>query len=50
VNHQHLDSIKLDYLEFGVAEGSSFKWWVNRLQNKDNHFYGFDTSEGLPED
>jgi hypothetical protein len=49
VNQQQLDLITLDYLEFGVASGSSFRWWVNRLQTKDNRFYGFDTFEGLPE-
>ena len=49
INEQNLDSINLDYLEFGVAEGSSFIWWTNRLKNKGNRFWGFDTFEGLPE-
>jgi hypothetical protein len=49
VSREQLDLITLDYLEFGVANGQSFKWWVNRLQNEDNRFYGFDTFEGLPE-
>jgi len=49
VTKHQLDSIALDYLEFGVASGNSFKWWVNRLKNANNHFFGFDTFEGLPE-
>jgi O-methyltransferase len=38
------------YIEFGVAEGHSFKWWVSNIQNKDSRFIGFDTFTGLPED
>lgn len=40
----------IDYLEFGVSNGISFKWWVNRIKNADARFYGFDTFTGLPED
>jgi hypothetical protein len=50
VTQYNLDSIRLDYIEFGVASGNSFRWWVNRLKNEDNRFFGFDTFEGLPED
>jgi hypothetical protein len=39
----------IDYLEFGVSKGTSFKWWINRIQNPDAKFYGFDTFTGLPE-
>jgi O-methyltransferase len=37
------------YLEFGVANGGSFKWWMNTCSNTASRFYGFDTFEGLPE-
>ncbi|HOY13630.1 MAG TPA: TylF/MycF/NovP-related O-methyltransferase [Saprospiraceae bacterium] len=40
----------LDYMEFGVSTGISFKWWVNKLKNPETRFYGFDTFSGLPED
>lgn len=46
-------SEKLDdviYLEFGVAGGSSFRWWVKEITNPNSVFHGFDTFTGLPED
>jgi O-methyltransferase len=44
-----LGKIPITYLEFGVAEGHSFNWWLKRNQHKHSLFYGFDTFEGLPE-
>ena len=49
VKEQNLDNEVIDYFEFGVASGDSFKWWLTRLMNSSNRFYGFDTFEGLPE-
>lgn len=40
----------VDYLEFGVAGGASFKWWAEKIKNPAARFYGFDTFTGLPED
>ena len=38
------------YVEFGVAAGRSFKWWVEHNSNPQSTFDGFDTFTGLPED
>lgn len=38
------------YLEFGVAGGDSFKWWMQNHQLPNSRFFGFDTFTGLPED
>jgi O-methyltransferase len=40
----------INYLEFGVAQGHSFKWWAGKNQDAASRFYGFDTFTGLPED
>jgi len=45
-----LNEVPVCYLEFGVASGHSFKWWINTCANPLSAFYGFDTFEGLPED
>jgi len=39
----------INYIEFGVSKGASFRWWVDRIQHADARFYGFDTFSGLPE-
>lgn len=45
-----LSDKEIDYLEFGVATGGSFRWWLKNIDHKDSRFYGFDTFSGLPED
>ena len=40
----------VDYLEFGVSRGVSFRLWVKNITDSDSRFYGFDTFTGLPED
>ena len=46
---EKLDSSSIDYFEFGVCGGHSFKWWLEHNKNATSKFYGFDTFEGLPE-
>ena len=42
--------VPINYLEFGVANGFSFNWWMEENTHADSAFYGFDTFTGLPED
>ena len=46
---EKLDNSAIDYFEFGVCGGYSFKWWLEHNKNTGSKFYGFDTFEGLPE-
>jgi O-methyltransferase len=48
-DHFQLQHKEIIYLEFGVASGASFKWWLNENKNSNSVFRGFDTFEGLPE-
>jgi len=49
VDKLNLKNEEFDYLEFGVCEANSFKWWLGNCINSNSRFYGFDTFEGLPE-
>lgn len=48
--HFDLKNENVTYLEFGVASGSSFRWWLETNKNPGSLFFGFDTFTGLPED
>ncbi len=50
IRTQGLDNKPIHYLEFGVAGGTSFAWWIKANQHPGSRFFGFDTFEGLPED
>jgi hypothetical protein len=50
VDLKKIENAEILYVEFGVFEGHSFKWWLNSCKNSHSRFYGFDTFEGLPEE
>jgi hypothetical protein len=50
VFHERSLNKEINYLEFGVAGGFSFAWWVSHNTHHGARFIGFDTFEGLPED
>lgn len=47
---ENLIKTPVNYLEFGVSEGHSFRWFLTQNKNPDSLFCGFDTFTGLPED
>jgi len=40
----------INYMEFGVAQGASFRWFLQQNNHSTSRFNGFDTFTGLPED
>jgi Macrocin-O-methyltransferase (TylF) len=36
------------YLEFGVYQGKSVRWWASRLTHPESMLHGFDSFQGLP--
>src|SRR5215203_1217649 len=40
IEKEGLASEAINYLEFGVAEGYSFKWFLKEIQNTESRFYG----------
>ena len=40
---------RLLYVELGVHEGRSLRWWAAAVPDPDARFVGFDSFEGLPE-
>jgi hypothetical protein len=49
LHQENLSAQPIDYFEFGVASGVSFKWWLQNNAIQSSRFFGFDTFEGLPE-
>lgn len=47
---EKLANIPVNYMEFGVANGESFRWFLNANKDAGSSFHGFDTFTGLPED
>lgn len=50
LDKEQLTGSAINYLEFGVADGHSFRWFLNENKNAGSLFSGFDTFTGLPED
>src|SRR5215831_16229946 len=50
IKNENLENQVINYMEFGVAQGHSFRWFVKNNSNAQSRFYGFDTFTGLPED
>ena len=50
LNNNIIGAQPINYVEFGVAHGGSFYWWLQNHLNKNSRFHGFDTFNGLPED
>lgn len=49
LNQEILNDIPIDFFEFGVYEGVSFKTWTEINKNSKSRFFGFDSFTGLPE-
>lgn len=50
ISDEYIKDGPINYLEFGVASGTSFLWWLDTNKNVQSTFHGFDTFTGLPED
>lgn len=50
INREIIHQSPIDYLEFGVFKGDSFRKWLQLNTRAKSRFIGFDSFEGLPED
>ncbi len=50
LDQESLKETPVNYLEFGVAQGQSIRWFSEQNQHPNSEFHGFDTFTGLPED
>jgi hypothetical protein len=48
ISSENLINQEIQFLEFGVFQGESIKYFAKKLLNKDNIFIGYDTFFGLP--
>lgn len=44
-----IENQRVLYLEFGVYQGDSMRYWAEALKNPSAHLHGFDSFQGLPE-
>jgi O-methyltransferase len=49
LNQEGFTEHPLDYFEFGVAGGFSFKWWLDKNRKPESRFFCLDTFERFPE-
>lgn len=49
INNYSLSDAVINYIELGVSQGHSFRFWVENNNNELSEFHGFDTFNGLPE-
>ncbi len=50
LKREELENTAINYIEFGVGHGYSFRWFLQENKHTESRFYGFDTFTGLPED
>lgn len=50
IQNENIGNEAINYMEFGVAAGHSFRFFMEENSNPQSRFYGFDTFTGLPED
>jgi hypothetical protein len=46
---EQVEESRVLYLEFGVWQGGSMRWWSEHLTHPETELHGFDSFEGLPE-